>query len=313
MTSMANPTTGAPGKFSRETDRGDLRVVSSKQSVASQLTDLWSYRELLANLVRKELKVKYKGSVLGFLWSLFNPAMYLVIYYIVFQMFLRNGIPLFAVFLLSGLLVWNFFSTALASCTGSIVANASIVKKVAFPRAILPIASTGAALVHFCLQSIVLLGALAIFRHAPSVEFLAIVPLALLALVLLAAGVGILLAAINVRLRDTEHLVELAILVWFWMTPIVYPYLLVADRLNDIAWIYRLNPVTPVVLTFQRAFYNQLSPTSTTGTGPVRVLPDESLLWYVGQLGAVVVFGAVLFVFALHVFGRRQGEFAEEL
>jgi ABC-2 type transport system permease protein len=298
------------------TSDGELRVITPKQTVRQQLSDLWRYRELLVGLVRKELKVKYKDSVLGFLWSMLNPALYLVVYYVVFQIILGNGIPAFAIYLLSGLLVWNFFSTAIAGATGSVVANSSIVKKVAFPREILALASVGAALVHFFLQSIVLLGALAAFQRGPSWEFMPLIPVALVAVVLLAGAVGIFLSAANVPLRDTEHLVELSILVWFWMTPVVYPYLLVADKLaqHDIpSWLYRLNPVTPVVMTFQRVFYNRLTPPNTNGTGIVRILPDESILWYGGQLLAVIGVALVLFVLALKFFGRIQANFAEEL
>src|SRR5207248_4697248 len=128
--------------------RPPFRVVSARINLRQRFRDIWAYRELLGGLVRKELKVKYKNSVLGFLWSMLNPALYLVVFYVVFQLILKNGIPQFAIFLLAGLLVWNLFSTALPGATGSVVGNSGLVKKVAFPREVLALSSVGAALVH---------------------------------------------------------------------------------------------------------------------------------------------------------------------
>jgi ABC-2 type transport system permease protein len=290
-----------------------MRLTSKPKPLRSQVVEIWRYRELFAGLVRKELKVKYKNSILGFLWSMLNPALYLVVFYVVFQLVLKNNIPTFALFLLSGLVVWNLFSTSLPAATGSILTNASIVTKVAFPREVLPLATVGAALIHFGLQSVVLLGALAFFRKAPSPEFLPLVLPALLVLLIFASALGVLLAAVNVYLRDTQHLLELVLLAWFWMTPIVYPYRLVGDRLGEKSWLFRLNPITPIVLTFQRALYNRTEPLGFDGR-PVPVLPSgPGPGWYLGQLVAVGAVSVVLMIIALRVFGRLEGNFAEEL
>jgi len=142
---------------------------------------------------------------------------------------------------------------------------------------------------------------------------MALLPVALVALLVFAAALGVLLAAVNVYARDTEHLLELALLGWFWMTPIVYQYGLVAYGLGDNAWVYRLNPITPIVLTFQRAIYNRTccaplpggsGPILPTGVGPA---------WYLGHLAVVGAVSAVLLLVALRVFGRLEGNFAEEL
>jgi ABC-2 type transport system permease protein len=284
------------------------RVISNRVSVRQRLRDIWRYRELLIELVRKELKIKYKNSILGFLWSMLNPALYLVVFYIVFQKILKNGIPDFAIFLVSGLLVWNLFSTGLPGATGSIVGNSAIVKKVAFPREILALASVGAALVHFVLQTVVMLLALAAFRYPPSPGYLLMVPVALFALLMFTGALGVLLAAVNVYLRDTQHLLELALLAWFWGTPIVYPYRLVSDRLKGATFLYRLNPITPIVLTFQRAIYVHSEP-----NGQHILATGVNYKWYLGQLLGVIGGSAVLFLIALHVFGRLEGNFAEEL
>src|SRR5436309_6704932 len=202
----------------------DARTITHRTTVTESLREIVSHHELLLNLVRLELKSKYKASALGFAWSLLNPAMYLVVFYIAFDVILGAGIPRFPIYLLSGLLVWNFFTTALNAGTGSIVASSGLVKKVWFPREILPLASVGAALVHFFLQSLVLIAALLVLRHPVGWAFLPLLPLALFDLVLLASGMTLLLSAANVYLRDIQHFVELALLAWFWLTPIVYLY-----------------------------------------------------------------------------------------
>src|SRR5438270_7894691 len=156
------------------------RTITDRTTVAESIREIISHRELLLNLVRLELKAKYKASALGFAWSLLNPLMYLVVFYVAFDVILGAGIPRFPLYLLSGLLVWNFFTAALNSGTGSVVAGSGLVKKVWFPREILPLASVGAALVHFFLQLLVLVAALVALRHPVGWAELPLLPLALL-------------------------------------------------------------------------------------------------------------------------------------
>ena len=296
------------------------RLSTAEVGLWERLGDIRRSRELLVAFTRTELKVKYKNSVLGFLWSMLNPALYLVVFYVVFQLILGSGIPNFPIFLLSGLLVWNLFSVGLAGATSSVVVNAGLVRKVSFPREILPIASVGAALVHFFLQAIVLFAALVVFRYDVAFSYLPLLPVALVALLALAAALGVLLAALNVKLRDTAHFVELALLAWFWLTPIVYPYEVVAEKLGSSVWIYQLNPVMWVVLTFQRAIYGQVeepvAAASLSGTADTvtNILPQGvDQWWYLWHLGIVIVASIALFLIALRFFGRTEGDFAEEL
>ena len=292
-----------------------ILVIAPDRSVLRRLQAVWRYRELLVGLVRKELKVKYKDSSLGFFWSMLNPAMYLAVFYVVFQVILGSGIPYFAIFLLSGLLAWNLFSASLTAATGSIVNNGSLVNKVYFPREILPLSTVGANLVHFFLQVLVLLTALAVFRYGVDFEYLWLVLPALVVLLLLAAGIAILFAALNVYARDLQHLLELVLLAWFWMTPIVYPWQLQADQLAErgaTSALTLLNPVTPVVITLQRAIYGTDSFVGDDGTTTF-ILPDEGPLWYLRNLGIIGLVAIALLVFAVHVFGRLEANFAEEL
>jgi ABC-2 type transport system permease protein len=236
-----------------------------------------------------------------------------MVYYVVFQLILKNGIPYFAIYLVCGVMVWNLFSTALPGATGSVVANASIVKKVAFPREILALAAVGAALVHFFLQSIVLVIFLFAFHYGPSWSYLPLLIPAVIALLLFTSALGVLLAAINVYLRDMQHLLEIGLTVWFWATPIVYQYRLVADKRPELAWVYRLNPITPIVLTFQRAIYAKPEPKGVGGQIIAILPPNAGAWWYLSQVLAVIAASLVLFVVALNVFGRFEGNFAEEL
>ena len=289
------------------------RVVSARQTLPARLRRLWAYRELLVGMTRTALKVKYKNSVLGFVWSMLNPALYLVVYYVVFQLILKNGVPYFTIYLLSGLLVWNLFSAALAGATGSIVGNAGLIKKVDFPREVLPLAAVGAALVHFFLQTLVLFAALAVFQYGVNWSYMPLIVPALLVLLLLASAIGILLSAINVYMRDMQHFLELLLLAWFWGTPIVWYFRLIdtTSRSNRHALLL-LNPITSVTLTFQRALYGRLDFTDKTGA-PHHILPDYSILQHLELLGAVALVSLALLWLAFVVFGHLEGNFAEEL
>jgi len=296
---------------------GEATIVRPRISARERLRRIVLRRELLAGMIRNDLKIKYKNSVLGFAWSLLNPLLYLVVYYIAFTIILKAGIPAFPIYLLSGLLVWNLFSTGLGGATGSVVANAGLVKKVAFPREILPLAAVGSMLVHFFLQGSVLLIVLAIFRWHVAWAYLPLIPFALAALLLVTGALGIMLSAINVYLRDTSHFLELALLAWFWVTPVVYAFQTVAHSHNGVlVKIWMSNPVTPIVLAFQRGLYAKLDNVHKTNgvvTSVTPLLPHWPYWGYVAYLGYSFVFGAVFLAIAIRVFGRSEANFAEEL
>ena len=149
---------------------------SRSRGVVSRLRDVWAYRELLANLVRKELKVRYKDSVLGFAWALLNPLLYLVVFSFVFTVMLPFGVPRFGLLFLSGLLAWNLFGGGLTGATGSIVANGPLVQKVWFPREVLPIAAVGAAFINFLFQVVVLVAGLVVFWQSPKWSMMWLIP-----------------------------------------------------------------------------------------------------------------------------------------
>lgn len=306
---------------SGERRRAELRTteISKRPGAIQRMRDVWRYRELLTNLIRKELKVKYKDSILGFLWTLLNPALQLVVYSFAFGVLFKSGIPLFAIFFICGLLPWTFYTTALTSGSASVVANAQLVNKVWFPREILPLASVGAAMVHWFLQSIVLVVALFVVQRSPDWAYLPLLIPAVLVLVTFSAALGIMLSAINVYLRDTQHLLELVMLAWFWATPIVWPYPLIGQRLAEHGLPFYLgfiNPITPIVVTFQRALYHEWvwSGTKIINGGPVTgAVPEGSVWWYLRNLVFIGIGAVVLLWIALSVFGRLEDNFGEEI
>ena len=305
------------------------RVVSARVSVWLRLREMWQARELFVFLVRKEIKVKYKNSVLGFLWSMLNPALTLAVFFVLFTYFLPNGIPHFVLYMFSAMLVWNLYQSGLLSGTTSVVANAGIVKKVAFPREILVLASVGSAFVYFFYQSLVMVAFMFAFHHAPAWGDIWLLVPALAAIIIFAAALAIFLSAVNVYLRDTQHLVEVLLVAWFWAIPTVYAY---SGRVHQalerhtiffiphtkLIWLYFANPVTPVVMTFQRFFYNDFHPHYTQAALhnaliPNGVLANYPIHWFVAADLAVVGVSVLLFLGALVVFGHLEGNFAEEL
>jgi ABC-2 type transport system permease protein len=271
--------------------------------------------ELLAELVRKDLKVKYKNSALGFIWSLANPLLYLAVFTLVFEVFLDNGISWFAVLFMSGLLVWNFFNLSTLSATGAVVGNANLVRKIRFPRIVLPLSSVGFAGVHFTLQMLVfLLFLVPAYPEAFGPQLWLVVP-ALAVAVAFTVAMSLLASALNVRYRDVEHLLEIALLAWFWLTPIVYRVALVQEQFSRVPWLFKVymaNPMTAVVVAMQRAIYRfPVAPTEDGGL--LRILPEDGYAFYLRWLGVAAVISLVLLAIGLWTFRRLQADFAEEL
>lgn len=278
-----------------------------------QFGEILRSRQVLANLTRKERRVKYKSTVLGVAWSMLNPLMYLVVFFLVFTFILQGNIQDFSVYLLSGLLGYTLFSTGLQGATLSVVDNSSLVTKVAFPREILPLSAVGASLFNFFWQLLVLV----VFMTATGYSFwgpnLLLLPAALAVLLLLISALGLATSALNVRYRDMRHLVELSLVAWFWLTPIVYAPSLALGELGQgslAARVYLANPLTNVTLAFQRALYGYRL---TKGPNPEPVLPDPGLWWYWYRLGLIAAVSLVLLYLAWRAFFRYSGDFAEEL
>ena len=235
-------------------------VLATSLGLAARLGAVWAYRDLVRHLVLRDLRHKYKGSTLGFAWSLANPLLMAIVYTVAFKYIVRLPIDRFPLFLVSGLLPWTFFAASLGAATGSIVDNAGLVRKVAFPRLVLPIAAVLAQFVQFLLTYALVIPAIALVDGPLASSMLGVVPVVLLQLVF-TCGLGLVLAIAYVHARDTRHLVEVALQIWFWLTPIVYSLALVPDRLRAvIAW----NPMSWYVEAYHAAVVGERWPEPTS-------------------------------------------------
>lgn len=288
------------------------------------MRDLWAHRELLGLLVRRELKARYKDSALGFFWSLMRPLTLLLIYYFAIGKFLGgNTIEDYAVYIFSGLTIWMLFNEIIATGTTSIIANTGLVKKVYLPREVFPLSTTGSALFNFGIQLVILVAATFIVRHPPEWGTLGYFPLSLLLIVAFSLALALILSAANVYLRDVQHLVEIALMVLFWASPIVYPFTRVSESLPGWATeIYLANPVTLATLGFQQSFWTaghsaiQASPTTSTDPTSSRfaAVPGDPIpAHFTERLLIATAISLVLLVIAQRIFSRLQSNFAQEL
>lgn len=217
----------------------------------SRITEVMKYRSMLYGMISSELRTRYKGSVLGFLWTFVNPLLTLVVYYIVFKTVMRVQMDHYTAFLFVGLLAWNMFSSAALSATGVIIRQANLVKKIYFPREILPLSVVGASVVNYVLSLLILIPFLLLSGFRPSWLW-AYLPLILLVETLIASGFGLLLASVNVYLRDVEHMLGIIMLLWFYMSPVVYSVQMIPHRY---AQVFSLNPMTGILSAYQSIFY----------------------------------------------------------
>ncbi len=230
------------------------------------MKELMNYRYLLFNLVYKEVKLKYRGSFLGFLWSLLNPLAMITVYTVAFKYIIRIRMENYAIFLLAGVLPWSFFVNSLNMATSCIIDNGNLIKKVFFPREIIPISTVAFNLVQLLLAYIVFVPILAYWKGLSlSLVFL---PVLLFLHFVFTLGLSLLLSAVTVYFRDIKHLVEVLLMLAFWVTPIIYPLSMVPQRFHVVMW---LNPMTVFALAYQRLIYGGQFP----GLRPLVVM----LLW----------------------------------
>jgi lipopolysaccharide transport system permease protein len=260
-------------------------------SIRRTLAGLHRYRHLLRNLVFKDLKLKYRGSVIGFLWSLANPILMTIVYTVAFTRILGIRSEGFVFYLMLGLLAWTFFASSASMSTGAIVDNGGLVKSVWFPRAILPTATVLFNLAQYILSVIVIVPVLLLwYGIVPSAPML-LFPVFIGLQSIFTVGVAMLLATGSAFLRDIRHLVEIAITVLFWMTPIVYELRVVPEPMRQ---LILLSPLSPYVAAYQQIFY-------------YRVWPDAGI--WVTSVG----YAALAFALGLWVIVRHEDHFAEQV
>lgn len=229
----------------------------------ARLRELVRYRDLIRNLVVSEVKTRYKNSVLGFVWSLLNPLAMMLVYSVVFGVLWPNQqVQNYPIFLLCGLLPWNFFSASIVSSINSIVSNGNLVKKVYFPREVLPIATVLAQLVNFLLALVVLFAALIVFGTNFS-PWLWTLPIIIVIQTCFSLGIVLVLSTLQVFYRDTQLVMEVVMLAWFFLTPVLYrtsqlpeTYHIAGIDLPVQRILYILNPMASLINVYRDLLYN---------------------------------------------------------
>lgn len=254
------------------------------------IKDLKQYREFLKSNVKKDIRGKYKGSFLGVLWSFLNPLLSVLVYAIVFPYIMRIKIENYLIYLITGIIPWTFFTSAIGMGMTSVLNNANIIKKVYFPRIILPISSVTSCLVNFLISCVIILVFCIFSGVGVSLQLLWLPVVALIQYIMLLAFTFIL-SAIEIYMRDIEHIINFILSMVFYITPILYTPDVFPDNLS---WLLKLNPMTYLVNAYRSIFFYQTTP-SFEG------------------LAIVFVFSAILFVVGYFTFEKLQKGFAEEV
>lgn len=249
------------------------------------IRDIYQYRELIWALALKELKIRYKRSFLGFLWALLNPLLQMVVLSLVFSTVLRIPIPHFAVFLISVLMPWTFFSQSLSYAADSIVNNSDLIKKVRVPKIVFPVAALTSNMVNLLLSLIPMLIIVIVLQHPVYLTWFYL-PVPLLALTLVTLGMSLILATLNVYYRDVSHILQIVLQIWFYVTPIIYPI----EAFGHYQWLLKLNPVLYALNGFRMAVYKGALPSM------------QSIL-------ASFVCGIIALMIGYAMFRRNQDEF----
>ncbi len=266
------------------------------------LARLFRYRGLIQSLVARELKARYRGSILGFFWSFINPLLLLLVYSFVFTFVMPPSkdvrIAPYALFMFCGILPWTWFSSSLAESAGVLISGGNLIKKVLFPAEILPIVSVLANMIHFFFGLPILAGFLLYYQRPLNIGELALFPLVVLVQLILTMGCAFILSALTVHFRDIRDILANLLTFWFFATPIIYPYFIFEDPLNPTpvkAMLLKLNPFTHIAISYQEILFFP---------GPV-----GHLKWLLVLGGISIVF----FLFGYFVFDRLRDTFAEEV
>ena len=272
----------------------------------TNLRRLFGYRVLIQTLVERELKARYRGSVLGFFWSFANPLLLLLVYTFVFSVVLParfEGIDNYALFLFCGLLPWTWFSSALTESSNALLANGNLIKKVLFPAEVLPVVAVLANMVHFFLALPILLVALALFAATPpGVTELLWFPVVVAVQFVLTLGLGLMLAALTVHFRDIRDLLSNVLTLWFFATPILYPWTMVASRGPSVGG---LPPAGKVLM--------DLNPFAHLAISYQEILFFDGPFGHWRWLVALALAGVALFFVGFALFDRLRDSFAEEV
>lgn len=252
--------------------------------------NLYNYRELLKTNVKKEIRGKYKNSFLGVLWSFLNPLLQIAVYAIVFPLILRNTQENYVIFLCCGLIPWTFFATSITRAAFTMVENGNILKKVYFPREILPISVVTSETVNFLISTIIII-CFVVFGGLGISKYVIFYPIVLIAQYLLILSIAFIVSSISVYIRDLQHLIGVALQLLFYAAPIVYaPESIPAE----FKWVLDYNPMTYIINGYRDIFYNQH-------------MPD------IFALSILIVISLLLCIIGYLIFNKLQKGFAEQL
>ncbi len=255
------------------------------------MKELYQYREMIRSLVHKELRGKYKGSVLGFFWSLLLPLFQLLVYTIVFSVFMRSEIEHFSMFLFVALIPWFFFNSCISTGALSIIQQKNLVAKIYFPRMVLPVSAVASYFINMLLSFLVVFEALLLSGIGVDVRVLWYLPLVFFVEFVMGIGGALLFSAWTVYFRDLEYILNILTMAWMYLTPILYPLETVPETIRGFLY---LNPMTSVIIAYRDILYYKHA-------------PDLQTLSY------AVLWGIVLLLAGWQVFRKLQKHFVEEL
>ncbi len=276
------------------------------QSHWGKIQEAIRHRYLLRNLVVRDVKVRYKNSILGVLWSLLNPLLMMIVYTVLFTvLFGGNQVRQYPIFVLVALIPWQFFASTIIGGTGSVTGNAPLIKKVYFPRLLLPTSKMLSSFVNFCFSCIVLLILLYVFKIGLTIYALWI-PVILLTQMVFMLGLAFLFATAQTFYRDTMMILEVGLLAWFFMTPIFYPYErfqeyteVLGMAVNPARWMRWLNPMASIVDSYRTVLWGTMG-----SDGPVSMEPLLLLRTFITAV-IVLIIGYLVFAKAEHLFGEK--------
>ncbi len=257
----------------------------------NKFKEIYAYREMIFSLVRRDLKGRYKGSVLGFLWTFLNPLLQLLVYTFVFSVIMRAGIEQYYIFLFVALVPWLFFSSCVAGGSNCIISQQDLVKKIYFPREVLPLSFTTSQFVNMLLTFVVVFLVLIVSGRPMNLAAICCLPIVMIVEYILALGFCMLVCAVAVYLRDVVFVMGIVTMAWQFLTPVMYSADIVPERFR---LIYYLNPMTPVIEVYRQILY-------------YAELPDLSTLLF------SVITGIAVLVIGWIVFDKLQRGFAEEM
>ncbi|WP_237208357.1 ABC transporter permease [Rothia nasimurium] len=276
------------------------------------LMDVINHRYLLKLLVDKEIQVRYRGSVLGILWSYIKPGVQFGVFYIAMGLFLglERGMENYAIYLFSGMIVINFFSEGFSNGAKAMVVNGALIKKIYLPRELFSVSTVWVALIHFVPQILVLLIACFFAGWSPDVKQVGAALVGMVIIMIFSAGLGLIFGVANVFFRDSENIVDMLLMVATWLSPVLYSWTMVRDTLYSwVMTVYMLNPLTVAVELFHYAFWN---PTLSAEAAllPTSQIPPNLLSFWVPL--ALVTSLLTLWIGDL-LFRKLEGNFAQEL